>query len=374
MPNLIQKFRSFKDRPKPAPLTSGDYVPLGAYDNCVKTFGRRAFHRLKYCCTLGKTERVKSKLINSHRTLPPTDFRAVLSNPIKMAMKIPMKDTHSHPGAASLRTTTAKSIEQVIQQAGYTTYSVSTSNRDKYDGQRLFFMAKDLGQPFRDDRLTRDHVLVMIDVDYYLDINKYLAYGRPIIMYTFSPCEAAGPCLDGRFRITDNTVEYIVSGGATYNHQIWDYTGDTVSWEMRDRTLVVYDVEQKTLDADKNRRIVCLTPKAYIPYPYAAHLNTGGFRRKNFTDNGVNVVFDPVANKLSLAANGGFDAIEIAGDTFKSLKVRLSTVKDPKLSDVERLLRVDGFSDPAKSAAIIFPLIKDFKAARTVTTDRKSVV
>jgi hypothetical protein len=139
---------------------------------------------------------------------------------------------------------------------------------------------------------------------------------------------------------------------------------------MRDGTLCVFDVEQHIIEQDPSRRIVSITPKAYIDYPFAEDLHTGGFKRKKFTDKGINVVHEVVSDRMSLAANSSFAEVSIQGDTFQSLKVRLATVTKPKISDVERLLRVDGVESPAKTAALLFPLLSAGDYSLSCTTSK----
>lgn len=199
----------------------------------------------------------QSQLLQTHKRSPYVNFRRLLSQNIAF-YSIKMRKNHTHRAAASLRTSMAATIEQTIVKAGYIPYSVSMSARDKYDGCRYVYMPKDMDKTFRDDAIGPEHVIMLIDVDYYTNINAYLAYGNPIMLYTFVPTTAGGDVLDGCFSIRDNVVTYMVSGGATYVHQLWNYIGDTVAVLDHYNNLLSYAIEQMVCPEDPNRRIITL--------------------------------------------------------------------------------------------------------------------
>jgi len=104
----------------------------------------------------------------------------------------------------------------------------------------------------------------MVDVDYYVDMPKFLSrHFRPIILYTFQPSSVSKD--DGEYKYTanaDGTFTYLVSGGGTYRHAVWNYKGDTVSAERKffgiPLTYSTFALERRMVDED--HQVIMLSP------------------------------------------------------------------------------------------------------------------
>jgi hypothetical protein len=274
---------------------------------------------------------------------------------------------HTHPNAASLRTSVAIEFEKVITNNNLVPYSVSMSSRDKYDGCRYFYQEKDLDKEYRNMPIGPQHVIMMIDVDYYVDINRWLMYGNPILLYTFVPVIAGGKVADALFHVTNDTVHYNISGGSTYTHQLWDYTGDTVSVVDKSGTLITYKIEQHLLDADPNRRIIGFYPTSYIKYPYYKFVGTAGkgvSRRKLTYDNATVVT---CGDTISVAANSSPISVTVPRNVYETISIRNQTSARPGIADVERLLITNKVDDASNCAPILFNLL-NLKSTETPLT------
>ncbi len=320
----------------------------------------------------GSNIRMRSNYAAKRRTRPEIDFRHILHHPLRDIRTIRPAVNHTHPLAASLRTSTAVALEEAIKAAGFKPYSVSMSNRDKYSGCRYFYMMKDLDKDYKDDAIAEDHVIMMIDVDYYVDINEYLRFGNPVLMYTFVPSSAGGRALNATYTIDENnTVEYTVEGGATYHHMLWDYQGDNVAVRDKYGNTIVYVIEQHILEADPNRRIIGFYPVAHFPLlttPYA--VDTTGVKRLLPYTGSVICVRNKSAGTISVSSVGSSDAIDIPQRIYDALLIRRSTSKNPLISDVERILNNEKIEDAATKAPLLFQLLSSgpMKASSTVTS------
>lgn len=268
-----------------------------------------------------------------------------------------------------MRTSVAVKLEQTIIAAGLTPYSVSMSHRDKYDGCRYFFMQKDLDKAFRDDVVTDQHVLMMIDVDYYCDINQYLQLGNPLMLYTFVPTEAGGKALDASYTIDDNTVTYSVQGGATYHHELWDYQGDNVCVKDKYGNTIVYVIEQHVMEEDPNRRIVGFYPIATYPRYTVPFELTLGVKRLRPTHGGVNCIKNITSSVVSVAVTGSTNAVTIPQSIYDALVVRRGESKNPVIADVERILNAEGIEKAFLKAPILFKLLSgEISGCGTITS------
>jgi hypothetical protein len=136
---------------------------------------------------------------------------------------------HTHPTACLQRSTANIAIVKAVEGIGMRPYNVSRSIADRVDGNRFYYFAKDLKLPYRHDALATDHCYVMVDVDYYVDLPSYLRTGRPIAMYTVVPPAIAGVCGDHKWWFEGNEFVHEVSGGARYQHQLWDHCNEVVT-------------------------------------------------------------------------------------------------------------------------------------------------
>lgn len=302
----------------------------------------------------------RSRYATKRRTMPPLAFRNVLHNNFKTVSSIGVAKEHSHPEAASLRTSVAAALENVILAAGYTPYSVSMSGRDRYDGCRYVYMPKDLDKEFKDCPVRDDHVIIMIDVDYYCDINRWLEFGNPLMIYTFVPTEAAGQSLNARYSIKDDVVTYIVEGGVTYEHELWDYRGDMATVRDRYGNLLVYSIEQYILDADPTRRVIGFYPIAtFPPNTCPIKCDTTGVRRLKCCNAGVVCLKDVSKATVSVAVEGSSTSVTVPQAVFDALLIRRGVSKNPVISDVERILNHAHIADAATKAPVLFKLLSD---------------
>jgi len=176
---------------------------------------------------------------------------------------------HPHPFAAATRTAAVNTIQGFIRAMGKRPYSEQTSSRDdrdEIDGSRTYYWGKDLHIKARLDSLTPDHVPYLIDVDYYVDMNYFLALAkRPVLLYTLQP-SSAGRVTDKDYSYCwtdDNQVEYKVAG-SQYKHEVWNYQFDSIGaanfgsiypWRW---TVTNYAIEKRNIDQD--HEIVLLMP------------------------------------------------------------------------------------------------------------------
>jgi hypothetical protein len=124
----------------------------------------------------------------------------------------------------------------------------------------------------RYDASSPDDVMVMIDVDYYVDMNEFLTNNfKPTILYTICPESVADNGVDNAaFTFIDDKICMKVSGGAEFSHEVWDYSGDCITaedwkwkpifkwfgwWQLHQ---CIYLVERRKVS--KHRYMVCLTP------------------------------------------------------------------------------------------------------------------
>jgi hypothetical protein len=250
-----------------------------------------------------------------------------------------------------------------VETAGYTPYVVSRANRDRGDGSRYYYHAKDYHVKFRDDPVNENHCFIFTDVDYYADMNRWMTHWKPILMYTLIPKQISYQGEEFAYFIDNNNeLNYHVKGGASYKHKLWHYRGDTVCVVDCFGAICIFDVEQREIEGDPQHRLIWLLPKARIPFlgwiidPVRKGYNM--LSRLNVLNKDICYLWDAVTDELSVRSIKNKYSVEINGKLFHSIKSRLANKDTPvRTSDIERMLNTGGFDK--KCSVVAAPLLLD---------------
>lgn len=139
-------------------------------------------------------------------------------------------------------------------------YVLQMAARDSAcSGAHTVVTSRDTGVAPRMDPLDPDHTLVLVDTDYYVDMNQVLRLGVPILLYTFCPVLPAGNH-DGMTWCVKSPEEMSarVAGGSPFTHALWDYDRDYVS-VLHGRRLMEFKVEARRVST--THTLVLLQPR-----------------------------------------------------------------------------------------------------------------
>jgi hypothetical protein len=284
---------------------------------------------------------------------------------------------HSHAESAANRTSAANSIKRWVTTAGFDPYYVSASSRDEEeDGFHQVFMGKDLMHPSSNDPIRDNHIIVMMDVDYYVDISKWVSYGRPIVLYTFVPTSVAGTTTDGHFTIISNNIKYRANGGAEYCHQLWDYSADVMLFNHWYGSTVC-TIESRHVAPD--RRVILITPeyKVWAPvswmlqattrsigrakFQHARGYDTQGLQacvnRLEFTKPGSGELF------VSLGIEGHYSSVTFSATMFEGLFIRYFSAKHPDMISTAHFLRTEKVENAGQIAPVFWDCMNVIKTS-----------
>lgn len=176
---------------------------------------------------------------------------------------------HSHPLAAIDRNVADSGINTFITLHGLDVYSVQMSQRDiaaNLDGSLIHYHLQDQHTAERSDKLTDNHVIKLCNVDYYINWLDYLWMCKPFMLFTFTPEVPCGSHHEYKWTTdSNNFITMVVSGGATYQHQLWNYSVDHFSVNYPGVT-ITYSVEVNRIY--KHWSYVLLTPMAVTKGPF----------------------------------------------------------------------------------------------------------
>lgn len=298
-----------------------------------------------------------SNLIDSFGKRYDNHLRNDLLDRVSEYTMTPMPANHSHPLAAGLRTGITMRFTHAISSLGFLRYDVNSSGREAdLDGCRYYTGSiKDMTTAFKDDIVTNDHILTMIDVDYDLDFTSYLEYGQPVLIYTFMPTRAAGNILNGTYKCNKHSeVELSIEGGATYNIKIWNHAHDHVYVKSKFGGVYLYLVEMRRCREDETRLIVLYTPSIWIPDSLAPK-GKYGVERLVFSDEHSTVLYTTgMTQTISIGIPGTPVAVTIPVVAYEACKIRLAEAKLPSIATVERILQALNVEDSLVSAPVLY--------------------
>lgn len=148
--------------------------------------------------------------------------------------RIRAQEDHTHPISAAWRSTAVVVARTLCAKIGMEPFVLQASPSDVRDNvaySRDYRWMKDVCVPTSSSTTNSNSLLVIVDVDYYIDMpNILLENDNPVLLYTFQPRAAALESGEFSFRFNAaNQVDYSVSGGAHYQHTVWDYSKDVIT-------------------------------------------------------------------------------------------------------------------------------------------------
>jgi len=197
-----------------------------------------AFHRFRYYLARF------SPIFQTRASLLCSAFRNLRTRKSKVS-----RNSHSHPVTAADRDAASQTIDDFIILNGYSPYVLQPSRADVkrgYAHSLTHHWAKDAHSPERADALSPNHIVKMVNVDYYIDWAEYAHLEVPFLLYTFTPTDVAGCHNEYTWQTeTDGTVTTFVNGNTAnpYNHQLWNYDTDFVTFSYPTYS-VTYSVER----------------------------------------------------------------------------------------------------------------------------------
>lgn len=238
-----------------------------------------------------------------------TDLPVVRSEPTK---------NHTHGASAADRNAGCATAALCARAMGLEPYYVQQSLADVRkgcDGDRSFHWPKDLAIPPREFHFDNTkQAAVLVDVDYYIDMDMLLSrHPGTYFISAFQPT-ASGKA-DGEYTfkfLSDQRVEYNVSGGSEFVHHVWDYAGDTLLVEdvsYITKVVVAYHIDRKYIDEHHCLVLLTVIGKFTMPaiIPTSFVLDGRRLQRLKPVDGG-HVVLDVIK------PDGRYRSVAIVGD------------------------------------------------------------
>nr|WPR18252.1 MAG: RNA-dependent RNA polymerase [Crogonang virus 50] len=263
----------------------------------------------------------------------------------KIQQPIKARENHPHPAEAANRDAAMSMIVEFGKSSKLTPYAISSRSREKgMLGVSGVHSPFDAATALRSSALPANPLFVLIDVDYYVNMNELLAKGHPVILYTFSPNVPAGTAADTEWYPEDGQMTVKINGGVEYRHQLWNYATDELVIPASPGEHYVYRVDARALGL--GRRLVMLTPVAHIVMPWWMRwIFNPPYRQRCLTR-------IPLQHPVRWTVSGQ-EAIVLPGDRRSYVtsvdalnSIQLRNVKQIRVSEVQAFLRAHSQENP----------------------------
>lgn len=269
------------------------------------------------------------------------------------------KQQEPHPKAAANRSSFSKFCDGLAKTLGVDTNFYQCSKYDQFvgrSGMRTFYGIKDLTSKFCNTDNFEYALHVLVDVDYYLDMDQFLLnHDGPVILYTFDPEGAADDNSEYKFCYTnDNKVNVTYQGGGNYLHELWDYNTDCLFVEDTSfrrcytgaTTFASYEVTKYRYSGSHS--IVLLTPTCRLTgLTGLLGASLGGKRLDRFRpvkDNFVTIMNNNTS-KISIGKVGVHYCVDMTEGFFNQIRVAAAACKtSPGLDMIGRGMIIEAKS------------------------------
>jgi hypothetical protein len=187
-----------------------------------------------------------------------------------------VKPGATHPMSYSARKAARTTMNGILLACGREQFVYQLANSDLAAGRRgcrHYFWPKDTKVAASSEEPKPSDVVVMHDVDYYVDMPRMMSeYVQPYLLYTMTPESVAFVGPDYSFTFDEHSnLRATYAGSGNYVHQLWNYSADTVLvkglWFGYHVTTTIYTCEQRSITP--HRSLVLLTPIGHWRGPMA---------------------------------------------------------------------------------------------------------
>jgi len=203
-------------------------------------------------------------------------------NMLKLSTKkVDRVEGHPHGDRARDRIIALNTIGEMAEKLKLKPYSVSTGPREEkrdWQGNKAHHFLMDVVMPIREDSVSLDHLIIFIDVDYYISRETFERYaGHKMVMFTVEIDAVGGADRESLWHVEGNQFIEKIAGGVTWKHQAWSYSGATcIIKDMqapegeapaKEKGYWMYNVERLRFPGT-NKMIVFLNPLYHSRIPW----------------------------------------------------------------------------------------------------------
>jgi hypothetical protein len=268
-----------------------------------------------------------------------------------------------HAEGAAVRRSVLKFADGIALSVGLSVLAYQGRSTDSKAGRivhRQYYAASDMDTDPARVRISSDvHLVTLIDVDFYLDLPRFLGKcPANYFLYTFDIVAPGGEILGDPYYFQDGKLTMESSGSQRWTHGLWNWNSDHIV--VRDRRTwfkrhgftthyITYRVTKRAIST--GRAIVLLQPMAFVSEPsFASLLGNTVLSKRSASAMAVSTGLGcslQLSSKLVWKGNLGLPILALSGLCAYAIRRHLR----PKALTGSRLNRVAPlvFTDPVTS-------------------------
>jgi hypothetical protein len=315
-------------------------------------------------------------LMNENTHFPPVNKPDVYATGMlkHLKAKCPDRPSVSHPVSSQIRNNFYSAVKEFATAHNVDPYVLGMSRRcDElgFKGIRrsnlpgLFELnAPELYISYNDP-VPSNPVLVMVDRDYFYDMNKVLSHGHVVLLYTFSPEVAGQVSNEVSFCFEDGGyISGVTPGSTPWKHFLWNYPDDI--FRIGDGE-IVWAYKSYRYRVSQHRFVILLVP---INFTYSGEVYELSYYKPIF---GSTVIVHNNVGSRKMVSVGTLGSrcsnsipLEIWDDVVGNVRSRSTETKITPITSaniVDRLMQLHKFDrvEAGKAAVWMYPAILGLK-------------
>lgn len=303
---------------------------------------------------------------------PRLPVAAVATRGMSRVLKVALshdRPSPTHPTASAIRNNGLAKIVAMAKHLKTNPYFVLMTRRllEEVDGQRVFRGAPTLVQPSLDlvndpyafglpaDALGFNDLIVLVDRDYYVDMNEIFLLGHPVAIFTFDPIY---PCFRSNeyeysFDATGQVIGSVM-GGRDWRHYLWDYPDDMLHVSRRS-VLSVFKVLRYRVSDDRS---VIL----FYPVGSSFCITPTELKRRNPVHG--NALVSVHRNTTYVSTIGAHEYVSLRSAVWEALvgsvrsRSTINSISTVTMADIERILDAHESADDKVTTAFLWNVLK----------------
>lgn len=213
---------------------------------------------------------------------------------------------------------------------------------------------------YQSEDIKENAVFKMIHMDYWADMEYWLLFMKPIIMYTFVPEGVGGNITNGTFCCKNDVFRIVKEDGSSYEHLLWDYGYEYLTIETC-WGVMICPIEQFKIPEEPHYRIIFIIPTTFVPMPFSSLVQRRKLERLRVSFGSQNVlrVLDNCGREyMSLSTPGSCVDVIVPSDLFDILRIKHENSR-LSIRSIEKFLRKEGVAKEHIVAALIYEVFKE---------------
>lgn len=247
------------------------------------------------------------------------------------------------------------SMDKFYRKKGFIPFEVTRTQCNE-----TFQRLKSYLREFAKYDIPKDCGIKMVNVDYKCDVEYWVTYMRPMLLFTFVPDGVAGTLSNGGYNVTDNHFKILLKDAPALDLELWNYGQEYITVDTLWGVIICPIEQLKTID-EPCLRVIFILPATFVPVPFSGLVVRNKLEKIKVSYkkdiNVLRVQDDNEREFLSIAIAGSPQDNIIPMDLFQVLKIQRDSGQGFSKKEVEKFLKKEGVHREHVSSVLIYDML-----------------